>query len=517
MRKLCVLIVLSCAAWSSSADLQNVTVGGEVRLRARHWSSTYETAINGPGEIRIPAMFLPKRPIGPFGTVSRYDWDERGNSLDFVEHRTRLNVNADFTDHVRGFIELESYDLWGRDFRSNYLTGADTAAATGDDVEVYQSYIETSRTFDWPLRLRIGRQEMKLGKGWLVDDITTALIGRSFDGIRATYGDGPVTVDAWWSKLNEVAALEEDGDVDFYGVYGSYDAGKALNASLYWMYIRDAGSLNDTNFTFPAEWLENLFGLDDYDPTHLHTVGTRIFGAVRGFDYDLELAYQFGDADRAGFGFKPNGLRYGDDDAEFDAWGGDLEVGYAFDMAWKPRVYLGGAYFEGEDRRDISFVEWLSPFYEGDASISFNRLFPGKPYSFILEIGQDMSNFWQIRGGVTARPNDAVTVGVQAALYGVDETFEAPKSISIGRFKVPLAPNLSFWTEESDDNLGVTTHVFVNYQYSEDLVVRAGWEHLFTGDGLADGNFTHRYGLEFNGGTSDDDADYFYVDTSLKF
>ena len=507
-------LLLVCGAY---AELQNVDVGGEVRIRARYWSNTYETGINGPGEIRIPNFFVPKRPIGPFGVVSRYDWDDRDNDLDFVEQRTRLNVKADFTNEVKAFIELESYDIWGEDFRSNYITGADNRAVTTNDVEVYQAYIETDETFGLPLRLRIGRQEMKMGKGWLVDDITTALIGRSFDGVRATYSTDTLDVDAWFSKLNETGANEEDGDIDFYGIYATCKAVEWLNASVYWMYIRDGGSRNDTNFVAPIEWLEDVFNLDDYDPTNMHTVGLRLFGNTSGFDYDLEAAYQFGNADSVGFGFKPTGFLYGDDGADYDAFAADLEVGYTIDMAWNPRVYIGGAFFEGEDNRDLSFLEWVNPFYRSDASVSFNRLFPGKPYSFILEIGQDMSNFWQVRGGVVAHPTEAVTAGLQVALYGVDEPFDAPVMITVGGFKIPVAPALSFWTEESDDDIGVTTHLFVNYQYSEDLYFKAGWEHLFTDDGLEDGNFIHRYGLEFSGGTSDDDADYFYLETGLKF
>jgi hypothetical protein len=517
MRNLFILtsaLVFVCGAF---AELQNVDVGGEIRVRARYWRNVYETGINGPGEIRIPNFFVPKRPIGPFGLVSRYDWDDRDHDLGFVEQRTRLNVNADFTNEVRGFIELESYDFWGEEFRSNYVTGLDNRAVTANDVEIYQAYVETNETFGLPLRLRIGRQEMKMGKGWLVDDITTALIGRSFDAVRVTYTLDKVDMDAWASKLSETGANEEDGDIDFYGLYVTCKAVEWLNASAYWMYIRDAVSLNDTNFIAPIEWAEDVLGLDDYDPTNLHTVGARFFGQAGGFDYDLELAYQFGDADRAGFGFKPTGFLYGDDDADFDAWAGDFELGYTIEMAWNPRVYIGGAYFEGEDNRDLSFLDWLNPFYRPDASVSFNRLFPGKPYSFILEIGQDMSNFWQIRGGVTAHPTDTVMAGLQAAVYGVDETFDAPISISIGDFKIPVAPALSFWTEESDDDIGTSVHLFVNYQYSEDLYFRVGWERLFTGDGLEDGSFIHRYGFEFSGGTDSDDADYLYAETGLKF
>ncbi len=110
MKKMLAVSAALLFACSTYAELQNVDIGGEIRIRARYWSNVYENGINGPGEVRIPDFFVPKRPVGPFGLVSRYDWDESENNLDFVEQRTRLNVSADFTNEVKAYIELESYD-----------------------------------------------------------------------------------------------------------------------------------------------------------------------------------------------------------------------------------------------------------------------------------------------------------------------------------------------------------------------------------------------------------------------
>ncbi len=513
-------LVVATLCGTANAELQNVEVGGEIRIRIRHWNNVYVGTPNGPRQIRIPNFFVPRRPIGPFGVQSRYDWDSKLNDADFVEQRTRLNARADFTNNVAAFIELESYDLWGTDFRSNYITGADAAAVTTNDVEVYQAYIEASEMFGVPLRLRIGRQELKLGKGWLVDDITTAIIGRSFDGLRLTYDNETFEVDAFYSLLAEGGSFtEEDDDVTFAGVYATYKGMEALKASLYWLSIRDPRRLNDTNFIAPLEWAEDVFGLDDYDSTDMHTVGMRLFGGSGSFDYDLELAHQFGEADAVGAGFVPVAGIYGDDGAEFNAWAGDLEIGYSADeLPWSPRFFAGAAYFAGEDNRDLSFLEWANPFYRADSSVSFNRLFPGAPYSLVLEIGQDMSNFWTAKAGVTVHPADAVTIEFKAAYFETLEPFDAPLTVGgIGGLKIPVAPALSFLTQASDDEIGTTTHLWAKYDYTENLFFRIGWEHLFTGQGLANGNFIHRYGLEFSGGTDDEDADYLYFDTGIRF
>ncbi|HQN02056.1 MAG TPA: hypothetical protein PLL36_13330, partial [Candidatus Hydrogenedentes bacterium] len=71
------------------AELQNVEIGGSIRIRGNY-----------------------------------FNMDSIGDDS-FIEQRTRLNVKADFTQEVSAFIELDSYDIWGEDFRSWYLCGND--------------------------------------------------------------------------------------------------------------------------------------------------------------------------------------------------------------------------------------------------------------------------------------------------------------------------------------------------------------------------------------------------------
>ena len=193
------------------------------------------------------------------------------------------------------------------------------------------------------------------------------------------------------------------------------------------MWVRDATSLNDTNFIAPIEWLEDIFSLDDYDVTSLHTVGLRGAGTIGAFDFEAEAAYQFGDAGSAGFLFKP--FLYGDDDAEYDGlWGANVEVGYTFDFMWTPRVYLGGAYFDGEDERSISFFEWLNPFDRPESSVSFNRLFSNWEYSEFIE-NTDLSNAYVLRGGVSVHPTESVEALLAISYFKTLEQF----SEQIGR------------------------------------------------------------------------------------
>ena len=529
MRKSIVVMIIAlgiAVTVPAFAELQNVTVGGQIRIRGRAWFNAW--AGNYAPITRMPVADFGKRALGPFGVDSLYDFDDRGNDLKFVEQKTLVNVKADFTDGVSAFIELADYAWWGEDFRSNYITGVDARANTADDVEVLQAYIEVDEMFGYPLRARIGRQEIVMGKKWLIGSQGSPFLPFSYDAIRLTYVPvDDLTIDAWWAKLAETGPVEEDGDVDFYGVYGTYSGLEALSLSAYWVWVRDAGKVSDTQYGWLGEWVEDLLDLDDYDVTNFHTVGLRAFGSTGGLDYDLELAYQFGEASSAGVMFPMQSLWgvYGDDGADYGVWAGDLRVGYTFDYTCSPRIYLAAAYFGGEDNRDLSFWEWLNPFQKADASLSFNRLFSGDccgPALDALAGMQDMSNFWMVKAGITANATEKVSTGLSVAYFEVVETFDWPRYIELPGLWAPdvrlaIAPALAFWTQEADDDIGVVSHVWVKYQYSADLSIKLGWERLFTGDALEDGNFIKRNGLLMMSGTDDDDTDYIYFDMGLKF
>ena len=51
-RLLTLVLALTCAcgAW---AELQNVEVGGEVRIRGRYWNNTYNGTAGGPQRINV--------------------------------------------------------------------------------------------------------------------------------------------------------------------------------------------------------------------------------------------------------------------------------------------------------------------------------------------------------------------------------------------------------------------------------------------------------------------------------
>lgn len=398
------------------AELQNVEVGGKIRIR---------------------------------GSWLDYDNDDQ---LTWTEQRTRLNVKADFTDEVTAFIELDSYDIWGEDFRSvDYVTGVDTRAVSTDDVEVYQAYIEAREMWGTPLRLRVGRQEMTLGSGWLVgtNDKRYNFTGLSWDAVRLGYVSDTVTVDAFMAKLAENFSDFFEDDVDLYGVYGSYTGLEDIVIDAYWLYLRDDAA------KYKAD---------------LHTVGLRGAGKVGAFDFEAEVAYQFGDKDECTWWI------FGTDE-DFNAWGVNLEAGYTFDVSWQPRIYAGFAYLEGADYDH----KW---FDVDEYDYAFNRLFSNWEYSDFVD-PTTLTDAFVYRLGVSVQPTEAIKLGLEGLYLQTDNEVR------------------------DNDELGWEIQLTGAYQYSEDLVFRAGYSHFFAGEVLEDRPWPCRdLDLDFN---------YLFAETEISF
>jgi hypothetical protein len=423
-KALLIAALLCGISGAAYAELQNVEVGGGIRIRG-NW----------------------------------YDFDDTLAEVAFVEQRTRLNFKADFTDNVSTFIEVDNYGNWGTDFRSDYFTGLDGAG--GGDVALYQAYIEANEMWGTPLRLRVGRQELAFGSQWLVgvNDASSRFTGLSFDAIRLDYTTDQFTVAAFASKLAEgLDDLYSESDVDFYGIYGSYTGIEDVTIDAYWLYLRDDGG--------------RLAAVE----TDIHTIGLRGNGKIGAFDFEAEVAYQFGDVDVAG----PGG------ETDYGNFAGNVEVGYTFDATIQPRIYLGGAYLGGDT----------------DDDLSFNRLFSNWEYSEFIE-NTELSNAWLLRAGVSIMPTESVKLALAVTYFQVDDTIDTPGF-------------LFFDGEDGDDDLGWEVGLYGSYQYSEDLAFRAGYAHYFGDDGL-EGELVAFNATALFAGDEDDDYDYLFVETEIKF
>ena len=333
------------------AELQNVEIGGKLRIRG-NW----------------------------------FYMDDSDFSTAFVEQRNLLNVKADFTDEVSAFVEFDNYNVWGEDFRSLYLTGADGRGA--GDVDMYQAYIDAKNMWGTPLSMRVGRQELVFGNEFLFgnNDTGAFFTGLSYDALRLSYNNDAVAIDAVAAKLAEGLGDLGKDDVDLYGLYGSYIGIEDVVLDAYWMWIRDDEVVTGENID-------------------LHTVGLRGAGTLGAFDFDANAAYQFGDTDltrRVGF------LGLGREDIDISAFGVDVRAGYTFDAGWQPRVFANFAWYEGDDE-----------------DLAFNRLFSDLEYSVFLDnVNANLTDVFVYALGVQVMPTEAVALKLVGTYFDGDENWD---------------------------------------------------------------------------------------------
>lgn len=426
------------------AELQNVEVGGNIRIRG-NW----------------------------------YDFD-RASDTSFIEQRTRLSVKADFTQDVSAFIELDYYNFWGEDFRSLYLTGADFRGSGGNDVDLYQGYIEAKDMWGTPLSMRVGRQELALGNQLLVgtNDVSSLYRGLSFDALRLTFANDVVSVDAIAAKLVETLGDFGDDDVDLYAVYASYLGIEDVVLDAYWMFIRDDQGV--------------IGGLINGTDIDIHTLGLRGAGVIGAFDFELEAAYQWGDVDDV-----PNPwfrIFKRRADVDYDEFMVNAELGYTFDMAWTPRLFAKFAYIGGGDPNTRC--------WNNNADLPFNRLFSNVRYSEFLDIDQNMSNVLLYALGVQVMPTEALELKLIGTYLHVDE-----RARDRGWW---------FWRSRASRGLGWELGLYADYHYTEDLVFRLGYAHFFGSKGL-ERNTGDMNGLARWAGDRRDDYNYLFIESEIKF
>ncbi len=166
-----------------------------------------------------------------------------------------------------------------------------------------------------PLTLRIGRQELLYGNERYVSPLDWANVRWRFDGVKLFARGKKWDVDLWYAKPVLVQRKQRDRwdeDVDFYGVYTSYKGIARHGLDFYFFAIDAKGERTNPNGR-----------AGDRD---IYTLGSRFWGKTGGFDYEAELAGQWGHwaGDRV------------------QAWSLAIDGGYTFAAAkWTLRLGIG--------------------------------------------------------------------------------------------------------------------------------------------------------------------------------
>lgn len=372
-----------------------------------------------------------------FEYYSAPDFGVRGQQADaYLLHRLLLHADLHVGESFRTFVQFGNHLAPGKDAVSGVYE---------DRLDLQQGFIDVrlplAPEVDVDPTMRAGRQEMVFGSQRLVAVRDAPNVRRAFDGFRIGDKIGGVRVDGFVTRpvLLKTGVFDDERNRDqaFWGVYGTVPATPVpgLGIDLYYL-----GFEND----------RARFGTVSGGERR-HSVGTRLFGAVDGWDWDWEALGQFG--------------TFADQDIR--AWTASSNTGYTFRAApWAPRVGLKADIASGDDDpRDGTLG-------------TFNALFPKLAY-FNSAALVAPANVVDVQPSLSVRPTPDVSVSL-----GWDFLWRATTNDAV--YIAPFTP-VAGTAGRGGRFIGNQVALDVSWLINRHVQIDASYVHFDVGDALRTG------------------------------
>ena len=207
-----------------------------------------------------------------------------------------------------------------------------------DTIDLHQAYFTIGNHKEFPLSVKIGRQELTYGEERLVGAFGWNNIGRVFDAAKVRWQNEWFGADFFTSRvvIPEDDRFNVDNDYDWFS--GVYATSAKIPKHTLDVYFLARNSSTQAIAAEPSPQFPQPSARDIY------TIGIRLKskpGELGNWDYSVEGAYQFGN-------FRDTRLVVGSASPRLDhaAYMAVVQAGYTFADAWaKPR--LGAEYDYG--------------------------------------------------------------------------------------------------------------------------------------------------------------------------
>jgi hypothetical protein len=422
----------------------------------RQQSSGFESwDIGGQARVRYE-VFEDASPAFP-----NLDFQKSGVSNDnsYLWTRERFHVGYK-TSWVSFYTEAQNSDsVWDNDPKN---PGADS-------FDLTQAYVKIGNIKEFPLSLKVGRQELSYGDERLLGLSDWGNTARNFDAAKIRYEQNGSWVDAFAGRAVVVddTRFDEVNPHDWlFGVYGSTTKLVPIQETQLYFLSRNTGVGGTVT------------------PRDIYSVGARVKslpGKLKGWDYFGEAVGQFGNVTQAG--------QRREQQAYAVAFGG----GYTWkDVVASPRLGLEYDFSSGDSDPNDGKSETL------------DNLFPinHKHYGLVDIVG--WRNMNDVRFSVGLKPHKKLGINVDYHMLWLADTHDYfyPQS-GAGRNDYGYARNSSY-----DAALGSEIDLDVTYAVTPWAVLRTGFGHFFTGSYIDSSKAS-------SGGSTD--ADWAYVQATLSF
>lgn len=496
------------------------------------------TAVLGLAALNpLHAQYAPPPPPAPFqGFLNEYlrskdpymnQWDFGGNvrlryelkdgfaiqgvagSLDFRRHGadvdneyllSRIRFHAGCTEkwwsaYAEGRSSLADNDERFAYANNPVVPGTVRRKGSGpeaDSIDLHQAFLTLGNHKEFPLSLKVGRQELSYGEERIIGAFGWNNIGRVFDAVKARWQNEWFGADFFVSRpvIPEDGRFNVDNDYDWFS--GVYATSAKIPKHTLEVYLLARNASAKAAAAEPSPQFPQPSARDIY------TLGLRLKskpGELGNWDYTLEAAGQLGNFRDARPGaLTPAGR------LDHRAYMAVAQGGYTFSGAWAtPRLGLEYAYGSGDS----------NPF-DGKHE-TFENLFPTnhKFYGYMDFIS--LQNIQDARAILQLKPHSRVSLAVEGHGFWLANTHDSFYNVAgVARGGTATTPGNGYGVNPNYSSfVGSEVDVIAGLALNRFTQLEAGYGHFFRGDYIK-ASFS-------NPALGSRDADYVYVQASLNF
>ncbi len=430
------------------------------------------------------ARFEDKEHFAIAGSPGSMDFRGHGADTDntYGLFRTKVHVGYAPTDWARILVEGRDSFEWGDDR---------TPDPESDRTDLHQAYVQLGNPKEFPLGIKVGRQELSYGDERLIGAFDWNNLGRVFDAAKLRFENKEVWVDAFAGRV----IIPRDGsfnianDYDWFsGVYASSRTLCPFQETQVYFLARNTGDGSPTTLGTGLPAI-----LNGASPRDIYTVGTRIKslpGKLNGWDYSLEAAGQFG--------------RFKDTvtgpSLEQRAFAAHVAGGYTFaDKPATPRLGL-----------EYDFSSGDSNAADGRHG-TFENLFPTNHRFYGYMDFISWQNIHNLRAATSARPCKPVLITLDWHAFWLADTHDSfYQANGARRTGQSAGPGTGYGINPNFDSfVGQEVDLIATWTVTSYLTGQAGYGHFFPGEYVRQSLSAPGFGSA--------GADYIYAQATINF
>ena len=419
------------------------------------------------------------------GQAGAIDFRARGGNPDNTYLLLREKVHVGYTARwFNVFVEARDSSSHGDDRNPN---------PDADQFDLHQAYIGLGNAEEFPLTLKVGRQELAYGDERLVGSFDWNNIGRVFDAVKLRYE----TPDFWLDLFTSRVVLVDDHSFNMPNEYELFSGAYASTRTLIPRHESQIYFLaRNTELASPTAHAGDTPQAGGVPARDIYTAGVRFKsmpGEFAGWDYSAELIGQLGR-------FRETlGPRAGQN-LDHQAYAAILTGGYTWTQATaKPRLGLEYNFASGDnDPTDNEHG-------------TFDNLYPTNHKFYGGMDFVSLQNIHNLRLASSLKPHPKLSLNLDYHLFWLADTSDNFYGVSgARRGGVIGTPGTGYGVNSGYGNfVGSELDLVATWTLRPYAIAQVGYSHFFVGDYVERSLSGPAHGSR--------DADFVYAQLTLNF